>query len=156
MGLLFDRYDADQDGRLGLWEFSNALLPIDTVLREEVENRRTCYDMCFETREKMISVFRKCVDAEMAVEQIRQTLTREMTTGMRQVFENIDWLNRGFLTKAEVKRIIDLGLDVCPDRATTLSHSHLESIEMEALFRRFNKDKLNGKISMLEFIDELT
>ena len=27
--LLIDRYDADKDGRLGFWEFSNALLPIE-------------------------------------------------------------------------------------------------------------------------------
>ncbi len=26
--LVIDRYDADKDGRLGFWEFSNALLPI--------------------------------------------------------------------------------------------------------------------------------
>ena len=34
--------------------------------------------------------------------------------------------------------------------------AHPESIEMEALIRRFNKDKSNGKISMPEFIEELT
>jgi hypothetical protein len=34
--------------------------------------------------------------------------------------------------------------------------SHIDSVEMEAFFRRFNKDKVNGKISMIEFIDELT
>lgn len=156
MGLVFQRYDSDQDGRLGLWEFSNALLPIDTILREEVEGRRTCYDMSFETRELMITVFRKSVDFEAAIEQIRYNLHREMTTGLRQVFEQLDWLNRGFLTKAEVKRVIDLGLESCENRGEALAQSHLESIEMEALFRRFNKDKMNGKISMLEFIDELT
>ena len=32
----------------------------------------------------------------------------------------------------------------------------LESVEMEALLRRFNKDKLNGRVSMIEFIEELT
>lgn len=26
--MVVDRYDADKDGRLGFWEFSNALLPI--------------------------------------------------------------------------------------------------------------------------------
>jgi hypothetical protein len=26
--LIIDRYDADKDGRLGFWEFSNSLLPI--------------------------------------------------------------------------------------------------------------------------------
>jgi hypothetical protein len=27
---------------------------------------------------------------------------------------------------------------------------------MEALLRRFNKDKLNGRVSLPEFLDELT
>jgi Ca2+-binding EF-hand superfamily protein len=35
--LFYRRYDSDQDGRLGFWEFSNSLLPIDFRYREEVE-----------------------------------------------------------------------------------------------------------------------
>jgi hypothetical protein len=72
------------------------------------------------------------------------------------VFESIDWLNQGFITKPEIKRIVEMGLDLIEDRAAALCHSHLNSIEMEALIRRFNKDKLNGKVSMLEFLDELS
>lgn len=64
----------------------------------------------------MITVFRKCLEIETAIEQIRHNLSRELNTGLRQVFEQLDWLNRGFLTKAEVKRVIDLGLDICYDR----------------------------------------
>lgn len=33
----FRRYDSDQDGRLGFWEFSNALLPVDIRYRDDVE-----------------------------------------------------------------------------------------------------------------------
>lgn len=75
---------------------------------------------------------------------------------MRQVFDSIDWLNQGFITKPEIKRVIDMAIDKCDDRSAVLSQSHLNSIEMEALIRRFNKDKLNGKISLIEFVDELT
>ena len=35
--LFYRSYDSDQDGRIGFWEFSNALLPIDFRYREEVE-----------------------------------------------------------------------------------------------------------------------
>jgi len=45
---------------------------------------------------------------------------------------------------------------MCPDKGALLAFSHQDSIELEAFFRRFNKDKLNGKISMMEFIEELT
>lgn len=36
----FRRYDSDQDGRLGFWEFSNALLPVDMRYRDDVEQRQ--------------------------------------------------------------------------------------------------------------------
>ena len=31
-----------------------------------------------------------------------------------------------------------------------------ESVEMEGMIRRFNKDKLNGRVALPEFLDELT
>jgi len=37
--LFYNRYDSDQDGRLGFLEFSNALLPLDMRMREELESR---------------------------------------------------------------------------------------------------------------------
>jgi Ca2+-binding EF-hand superfamily protein len=43
--LFFNRYDSDQDGRLGFWELSNALLPIDIRQRDEVEQRQGEYKM---------------------------------------------------------------------------------------------------------------
>lgn len=38
--LFFDRYDSDQDGKLGFWEFSNSLLPLDIRQRDDLENRQ--------------------------------------------------------------------------------------------------------------------
>ena len=37
LDFFFRRYDSDQDGRLGFWEFSNALLPVDIRYRDDVE-----------------------------------------------------------------------------------------------------------------------
>jgi Ca2+-binding EF-hand superfamily protein len=37
--LFFERYDSDQDGKLGFWELSNSLLPIEIRQRDELENR---------------------------------------------------------------------------------------------------------------------
>lgn len=31
-----------------------------------------------------------------------------------------------------------------------------DSVDLECLIRRFNKDKLNGRVSLPEFIEELT
>lgn len=38
--LLIDRYDTDKDGKLGFWEFSNSLLPLDTLVRDDLERRK--------------------------------------------------------------------------------------------------------------------
>ena len=38
--LLVERYDADRDQRLGFWEFSNALLPAETLIRDDLERRK--------------------------------------------------------------------------------------------------------------------
>ncbi len=38
--LYVERYDADRDQRLGFWEFSNSLLPVDTLVRDDLERRK--------------------------------------------------------------------------------------------------------------------
>ena len=35
--LMFARYDSDEDGRLGFWEISNMVLPLDVRQRDEIE-----------------------------------------------------------------------------------------------------------------------
>jgi len=39
--LIIARFDADEDMRLGFWEFSNMFLPVDPVFRDEIERRKT-------------------------------------------------------------------------------------------------------------------
>lgn len=155
IGLVFDRYDSDRDGKLGIWEFTNQLLPTDNMLRDEVEQRDCAYDLTIDTREALVNVFRKCIDVEVEIEMIRQRIAHSMNVPLRSAYDQIDWLNRGFLTKTEIKRIIEQNIEMCPNKTELQSYSHIESVEMEAFFRRFNKDKLNGKISMMEFLDEL-
>ncbi len=38
--LLVARYDADEDMKLGFWEFSNMFLPVEPVARDELERRK--------------------------------------------------------------------------------------------------------------------
>jgi Ca2+-binding EF-hand superfamily protein len=124
-------------------------------MREDVEGRQSTYEMSYETKTMMVNILRRCIDAEIEVEAIRQRLCKSLTQTIRSVFDNIDWLNRGYITKNEFKRIIDAHCDF-EQRPEMESYSNVDSIEMEALVRRFNKDKANGKVSMPEFIDELT
>ena len=56
--LFFSRYDSNESGKLGFWEFSNAILPIEIRLRDEVEQRTQPYDLSFETRGLLVRVLR--------------------------------------------------------------------------------------------------
>jgi hypothetical protein len=69
--LLIDRYDADKDGRLGFWEFSNAILPIQQGLRDEIERKKAIWEISSETKELLRKTFRHLVDAEAMIEGVR-------------------------------------------------------------------------------------
>ena len=63
--------------------------------------------MSYETREYMIRVIRKCIDTEVEMEIVREKISKLLCISLRNIFDRLDWLNRGFLTKNEIKRIID-------------------------------------------------
>jgi Ca2+-binding EF-hand superfamily protein len=156
--LIVDRYDADKDGRLGFWEFSNALLPIQSDLRDDIERRRAIFDISNDTLDLLKKTFRKVIDAEGMLEGIRQRIQREKSVNLRQAFDSLDWLGRGFITDNEFKRSFE---NICERLGSPMLHQEIvvriqDSIEMEAMIRRFNKDKLNGRISLPEFLEELT
>ena len=75
--LIIDRYDADKDGKLGFWEFSNALLPIQGGLRDDVEMRKAIWEISHETLELLKKTFRCIIDSEAMIESIRQRISRE-------------------------------------------------------------------------------
>ena len=160
--LIIERYDQDKDGRLGFWEFSNALLPLDPIMRDDLERRKaviSTFEMSFDTKELLRRVFRKIVDSECIAEMIRQRIDKEVLkneVSLRKAFDVIDWNGRGIITANDFKRVLDL-----PNQGKGYEHkkgiygvSEIE-IEIEGLLRRFNKDKLNGRVSLAEFIDEL-
>lgn len=154
--LVVDRYDSDKDTRLGFWEFSNALLPIDTLMRDDLERRKAVWDLGHETKELLRRAFRKIVDAECMLESIRQRINREKSVSLRAAFDSLDWLGRGFLTTNEFKRTFDKHTSLASSTYSVSSYLRQDSTEMEGMLRRFNKDKLNGRISLPEFLDELS
>lgn len=40
INVYIERYDSDRDQKLGFWEFSNSLLPVETLVRDDLERRR--------------------------------------------------------------------------------------------------------------------
>jgi Ca2+-binding EF-hand superfamily protein len=59
--LYFNRYDADQDGRIGFWELSNSLLPVDFLLRDDVEQRQGSVPMSHPTRDLFKRILSKAI-----------------------------------------------------------------------------------------------
>jgi hypothetical protein len=102
------RYDADEDGKLGFWEFSNMLLPLQPIVRDEVERRTSQRDeFSPETKQKLKTLLRHLISAEMTVESIRHNIHKNAPVPMRQIFDQLDWLKRGFLTCSEIRRYFD-------------------------------------------------
>lgn len=94
------------------------------------------------------------LELEGTIETIRQKVSMSLPIPLRQVFDHLDWLKRGFLTSSEFRRYFDDYLD----EASQMMHGGEKAlqIQMEGLIRRFNKDKLNGRVSLPEFMEELT
>ena len=150
------RYDADEDMRLGFWEFCNIMMPIEPTLREELERRASVEAMSSETEMMLKTVLRHAIDAECMVESIRQTVEKNMPSSLRAVFDQLDWLKRGFLTSSEFRRYFTGYPDETTELREQATGNTSAQIEMEGLLRRFNKDKLNGRVSLPEFLDGLT
>ena len=85
--LLMVRYDADEDLRLGFWEFCNILMPIEPTLREELERRAGIEEMSSETKLLVKTVLRHAIDTECMVESIRQTVEKSMPVSLRAIFD---------------------------------------------------------------------
>lgn len=153
----FRRYDSDQDGRLSFWEFSNALLPVDIRYRDDVEQRQQAYEMSVQTRDIFKRVLRRAIDMEMQIEALRVKVWGSISqmAPLKAVFDQIDSTDRGFITKSDLKRMVDK-YSQHVSSVMSMQRSHQDSVEMEAFVRRFNKDKQNGRISLTEWIEELT
>ena len=61
------------------------------------------------------------------------------------MFDRIDVMRRGSLQYTEIQNLM-----------TKDPENQFTKVEIESLIRRFNKDKMNGVISLPEFLSELT
>ena len=83
-------------------------------------------------------------------EDIREQIANRGLS-LRGLFDRLDWLSRGFLTATELRRYFD---NYYPTETEAFRKGERsQSVYLEALVRRFNKDKLNGRISLPEFLD---
>jgi hypothetical protein len=61
-------------------------LPVDNILRDELERRKAVWDIGFETKELIRRHIRKLIDQESMIEGIRQRLARETTVNLRKAY----------------------------------------------------------------------
>ena len=100
--LLLARHDADLDSKLGFWEFANMFLPADNIVRDELERRKAVWEVGFETKELIRRHLRRLLDQEGIIEGIRQRISREHNVNIRKAYNQIDHLERGFITFKEL------------------------------------------------------
>ncbi len=118
--------------------------------------------MTVETLEYFRRVMRRALDTECMIEKIRQEHSmRESQTlisiginssphgswSKRRAFDQMDWLAKSFITATEIQMALDQLADPMLKR---------DKNDTEALVKRFNKNRINGKITLKEFMDELT
>lgn len=106
-----NRYDSDLDGKLSFWEISNALLPYDLRMRDDLEKKCQIFDMSPETKKMIQITLRKVIDNECRMENIRNRLKITLKMTLRTAFEQIDASGRGYINKTDVRRIIKLYSD---------------------------------------------
>ncbi len=75
--MVIDRFDSDRDGKLTFWEFSNALLPIDPLARDDIERRKAVWEISYETKETLRKILRKVLDTEISIESLRVRISKE-------------------------------------------------------------------------------
>lgn len=96
--LIMSRYDADQDGRLGFWEFANIFLPVDPNQRREVENRNKIEKISEEAYQRVKNLLIELIQSEGKIEALRFELQHTMKDPLKYIFQTLDVNNRGFLT----------------------------------------------------------
>lgn len=111
--LVISRFDSDEDSRLSFWEFANLVLPIQSNLRDDVERRERTRERVLSTEAQHLfkALLRQSIDAECMVESVRQQVEQSMPMSLRSIFDELDWLKRGFLTSSEFRRYFDGYLD---------------------------------------------
>jgi hypothetical protein len=140
--LFVNRFDGDEDKQLSFWEFSNCFLPVETMLRDDLERRQANWDISPLTKDLIKKMLKKLLDGEKVVEGIRQTMHRQQNINLRRSFDGFDQFGRGYLTSNDFKTSFDWhqsisGLDIS-------CNAH----DIECVIRRFNKDKLNGRVTI--------
>lgn len=82
--------------------------------------------MSRETLECLTRLLMVAVEFEATMEGIRQLVQKSLPISLRQVFDHLDWLKRGFLTSSEFRRYFD----GYPDEAEMMRHGGERALQV--------------------------
>ena len=75
------------------------------AFRQDIDE--TLKDQAIKSKFLLTDVLRLCMETEITVERIRQHVERHLTVSLRAVFNELDWLKRGYLTASELERYFE-------------------------------------------------
>ncbi|CDW74571.1 ef hand family protein [Stylonychia lemnae] len=149
--LLFQLYDADQDGKLNFNEFCAMVLPLDKNYASLIVGRNNYHDSrdysrgnCFipETQREFLSVLNHLLQAQMRSEQVRKLLEQRKNFDVAQSFQSLDKSKNGQISKQDIKQFLE-------ER-----HYFPSDKDLAFLMKRFDKNQ-DQIISYSEYIQEL-
>ena len=114
-------------------------MPIKPELRQVIEARNS--RPVEQSLKSIAETLMTQLKAEVKMEELKMLIQRS-GIDVRNVFDLIDVSQRGYLTYVDLIKYFD-------------KYGNANTEDLEGLVRRFNKDKLNGRISMPDFVDNL-
>lgn len=140
--MLFKRYASETDNRIGAWEFVNV------VFNDEGEAREGS-GLTAESRRELAEVVKCAIEVEERVERALQyfrTVTdRRLVQVLHELFEKIKDGRKAIVTKNEIFHLL---------QEHTSEDSTQSSVDL--LIKRLNKDKKNGKVTIVEWVTGFT
>ncbi len=142
--LVFVRNDYDNDGSLSFFEFSELVGPFNPALRQQMNERReTGYFSVADLPQKTRQAFERCLRALVDFERETDSTREVMQHRLYSLFNLIDQSNKNLIVLQDLDEILQ-------------AHGfQAAETELIALIRKFDFN-MDGKISMVEFINEMS
>ena len=142
--LVFVRNDYDNDGSLSFFEFSELVGPFNPSLRQQMNSRREAgYYSVADLPLKTKQTFERCLRALVEFEKETDSTREVMQHRLYSLFNLIDQSNKNLIVLQDLDEILQ-------------SHGfNATEVELIALIRKFDFN-MDGKISMVEFINEMS
>jgi Ca2+-binding EF-hand superfamily protein len=149
--LFVRRFDRDNDGRLLYSDFTDAFTPHSLNHALTLSSRKAHYlhtpldkldYFTAETRALYLKTFKLYFQVEESIELLRKRLAKRPQFSVHEAFAAVDQDRNGFITRPEIKAILNEYGFYCTDTELTM------------LIDRYDRNH-DGKVSYAEFVEEI-